>query len=49
MVITHADNLSGFKAGMIRMLKEQGIEIARWPGGNFISAYDWRDGIGDAD
>ena len=34
---------------MIRLLKEQGIEIARWPGGNFVSAYDWRDGIGDAD
>ena len=44
-----ADNISGFKAGMIRLLKEQGIEIARWPGGNFVSAYDWRDGIGDAD
>jgi alpha-N-arabinofuranosidase len=44
-----ADNLLGFKAGMIRMLKEQGIEMARWPGGNFVSAYDWRDGIGDAD
>jgi len=44
-----ADNVSGFRADMIRMLKEQGIEIARWPGGNFVSAYDWRDGIGDAD
>ena len=44
-----ADNVSGFKAEMIRKLKEQGIEIARWPGGNFVSAYDWRDGIGNAD
>ncbi len=44
-----ADNISGFKSGMIRFLKEQGIEIARWPGGNFVSAYDWRDGLGDAD
>jgi alpha-N-arabinofuranosidase len=44
-----ADNISGFRAAMIRLLKEQGIEIARWPGGNFVSAYDWRDGIGDAD
>ncbi len=44
-----ADNISGFKTEMIRLLKEQGIEIARWPGGNFVSAYDWRDGIGDAD
>jgi alpha-L-arabinofuranosidase len=44
-----ADNVSGFRADMIHMLKEQGIEIARWPGGNFVSAYDWRDGIGDSD
>ncbi len=44
-----ADNISGFKAEMIHALKDQGIEIARWPGGNFVSAYDWRDGIGDAD
>ena len=44
-----ADNVSGFKAENIRLLKEQGISIARWPGGNFVSAYDWRDGIGDSD
>ncbi len=44
-----ADNTSGFRAAAIRYLKELGIEIARWPGGNFVSAYDWRDGIGDRD
>lgn len=44
-----ADNVSGFKTATVRLLKEQGISIARWPGGNFVSAYDWRDGIGDAD
>jgi alpha-N-arabinofuranosidase len=44
-----ADNVSGFRAATIRWLKELGIEIARWPGGNFVSAYDWRDGIGDRD
>ena len=44
-----ADNVSGFDAAMIRLLKEQGIGIARWPGGNFVSAYDWRDGIGEHD
>ncbi|MBZ5618041.1 MAG: hypothetical protein LAQ69_04790 [Acidobacteriia bacterium] len=43
------DNISGFKAATVRLLKGQGISIARWPGGNFVSAYDWRDGIGDAD
>jgi alpha-N-arabinofuranosidase len=44
-----ADNVSGFKAATLRYLKELGVEIARWPGGNFVSAYDWRDGIGDRD
>lgn len=44
-----SDNVSGFKAATIRHLKEQGISIARWPGGNFVSAYDWRDGLGDHD
>ncbi len=44
-----ADNVSGFKAANIRLLKEMGISIARWPGGNFVSAYDWRDGLGDPD
>lgn len=44
-----ADNVHGFKAATIRWLKELGIEIARWPGGNFVSAYDWRDGVGDRD
>jgi alpha-N-arabinofuranosidase len=23
--------------------------VYRWPGGNFVSGYDWRDGIGDRD
>jgi alpha-L-arabinofuranosidase len=44
-----ADNVSGFKASTLSYLKELGIEIARWPGGNFVSAYDWRDGLGDRD
>ena len=44
-----ADNLQGYRPGMIRLFKEQGITIARWPGGNFVSAYDWREGLGDPD
>jgi alpha-L-arabinofuranosidase len=44
-----ADNVSGFKAASVKYLKALGIGIARWPGGNFVSAYDWRDGIGDRD
>jgi alpha-N-arabinofuranosidase len=44
-----ADNLKGFHAGMIKLYKEAGFRMAKWPGGNFVSAYDWYDGIGDRD
>jgi alpha-L-arabinofuranosidase len=44
-----ADNIQGFHAGMIRLYKEAGFKMFKWPGGNFVSAYDWRDGVGDRD
>ena len=44
-----ADNMQGFHAGMIRLFREQGFKMAKWPGGNFVSAYDLYDGLGDAD
>jgi alpha-N-arabinofuranosidase len=43
------DNIEGFRADMIKLLKELDSGIYRWPGGNFVSGYDWRDGIGDRD
>ena len=44
-----ADNLQGFHAGMIWYYKEQGFKMAKWPGGNFVSSYDFYDGLGDPD
>ncbi|HEY7838835.1 MAG TPA: hypothetical protein VIC54_09565 [Terriglobales bacterium] len=44
-----ADNVQGFRPGMLRLFKEMGFKMFKWPGGNFVSAYDWRDGIGDRD
>jgi alpha-L-arabinofuranosidase len=44
-----SDNVEGFHAGMIRLYKEAGFKMAKWPGGNFVSAYDWYDGLGDRD
>jgi alpha-N-arabinofuranosidase len=44
-----ADNVEGFHSGMIRLFKEEGFKMFKWPGGNFVSAYDWRDGLGDRD
>ncbi|MBI4660301.1 MAG: alpha-N-arabinofuranosidase [Verrucomicrobia bacterium] len=44
-----ADNVEGMRADTLALLKELNAPIYRWPGGNFVSGYDWRDGIGDRD
>jgi alpha-N-arabinofuranosidase len=43
------DNVEGMRADTLALLKELRAPIFRWPGGNFVSGYDWRDGIGDRD
>lgn len=44
-----ADNIYGWRADTVARLKELNSPVYRWPGGNFVSGYDWRDGIGDID
>jgi len=44
-----ADNAKGFRADTLRLLRELNAPVYRWPGGNFVSGYDWKDGIGDPD
>ncbi len=44
-----ADNVNGMRADTLALLKDLNGTIYRWPGGNFVSGYDWRDGIGDRD
>jgi alpha-N-arabinofuranosidase len=44
-----ADNVNGMRADTLALLKELDAPVYRWPGGNFVSGYDWRDGIGDPD
>ncbi len=44
-----ADNVNGLRADTLKLLKELNAPIYRWPGGNFVSGYDWRDGIGERD
>jgi alpha-N-arabinofuranosidase len=44
-----ADNVNGFRADTIALMKEMDCKMLRLPGGNFISAYDWKDTIGDPD
>lgn len=44
-----ADNVKGFRADTIALMREVDCKILRIPGGNFISGYDWKDTIGDPD
>jgi len=43
------DNVDGFRKDVLALLKELNSPVYRWPGGNFVSGYDWKDGIGDPD
>ncbi len=43
------DNIKGMRADTVALLKQLNGTVYRWPGGNFASGYDWRDGIGDRD
>ena len=36
----------GYRQDVIELVKELGITIVRYPGGNFLSGYDWKDGVG---
>lgn len=43
------DNIKGMRRDTLELLKQLDSPIYRWPGGNFVSGYDWKDGIGDRD
>jgi alpha-N-arabinofuranosidase len=44
-----ADNVYGWRKDTLARLLELDAPVYRWPGGNFVSGYDWKDGIGDPD
>jgi alpha-N-arabinofuranosidase len=37
---------NGFRTDVIRDVRELGVPIIRYPGGNFVSGYNWLDGVG---
>jgi alpha-N-arabinofuranosidase len=41
----HAD-ANGFRTDVIAEIKELGVPVMRYPGGNFVSGYNWLDGVG---
>lgn len=36
----------GFRTDVTELVRELGVPIIRYPGGNFVSSYRWEDGIG---
>jgi alpha-L-arabinofuranosidase len=44
-----ADNVEGFRAEVIAVLKQLHSGVYRFPGGNFVSGHEWRDAVGERD
>lgn len=40
---------TGFRHDVLDLVRELGPTIVRYPGGNFLSGYNWEDGIGPVD
>jgi alpha-N-arabinofuranosidase len=40
---------NGFRQDVLELTRELGPTIVRYPGGNFLSGYDWEDGVGPKD
>ncbi len=43
------DNINGFRPEVIATLKQLRFGVLRFPGGNFVSEYEWRNRVGDID
>lgn len=37
---------NGFRTDVLELVKELNVPIVRYPGGNFVSGYNWEDGVG---
>ena len=37
---------NGFRLDVLNLVKELDVPIIRYPGGNFVSGYNWEDGVG---
>ncbi|MCU0521611.1 MAG: alpha-N-arabinofuranosidase, partial [Anaerolineae bacterium] len=43
------DAIDGADPDIVHRLREAHLPLLRWPGGNFVSGYHWRDGVGAVD
>ena len=37
---------NGFRQDVLTLVRELAPTIMRYPGGNFVSGYNWEDGVG---
>lgn len=44
-----SDNYKGMRKDVLDLIKQTGITYLRFPGGNMVSGYDWREAIGNKD
>ncbi len=44
-----ADHVDGLDPDVLRLARDWHVPLLRWTGGNFVSHYHWRDGVGPAD
>jgi alpha-N-arabinofuranosidase len=40
---------NGFRQDVLALTRELGATVVRYPGGNFLSGYNWEDGVGPKD
>lgn len=43
------DAIGGFDLEVVQLARAWPTPLLRWPGGNFVSHYHWRDGVGPVD
>ncbi|HPT28055.1 MAG TPA: alpha-N-arabinofuranosidase, partial [Bryobacteraceae bacterium] len=36
----------GYRKDVMKAMQDMRVTLLRWPGGNFVSGYNWKDGIG---
>jgi alpha-N-arabinofuranosidase len=40
---------NGYRTDVLELVDELGVSVVRYPGGNFVSGYNWEDGVGPVD
>ncbi len=41
-----AADARGFRTDVLELVRKLGMPVMRYPGGNFVSGYQWLDGVG---